>query len=66
MLEPAQIALVPLVAVTEIGVTETVTISVDEHPLISVPVTVYVVVVEGDAVGLAIAALSNDADGVHK
>ena len=53
-------------AVTTIGVTVTVTTSVEEQPFISLPVTVYVVVEAGVAKGFEIVALSNDAAGVHK
>lgn len=55
-----------LLAVTVIPLTLIVTVSVDEQPLMSVPVTVYVVPTAGVAIGLEIAALSKDAAGVHK
>ena len=66
VLAPIQIAGLPLVAVTTIGVTVTVTTSVEEQPFISLPVTVYVVVEAGVAKGFEMAALSNDDAGVHK
>jgi hypothetical protein len=45
--------------------TVTVTLSVAMHPLASVNVTVYVVVVVGNAVGLASVSLPNPSGGLH-
>jgi hypothetical protein len=46
--------------------TETVTELVAEQPLTSVPVTVYVVVLAGDAIGLESVVSFNPVEGLHK
>jgi hypothetical protein len=45
------------------GRTKTITVSEAVHPLLSVTVTVYVVVLTGDAFGLLILALSRETIG---
>jgi hypothetical protein len=62
VLVPIQMVDAPEILTTGRGVTVTVTAAVLEHPL-AVPVTVYVVVAAGDAVGLAAVVLLNPAAG---
>src|ERR1035441_6492733 len=47
------------------GVTVIVTALVFEHPLLSVPVTVYLVVIVGEAIGFAISVAVRPGDGDH-
>lgn len=66
MEDPTQIVDAEALAVTIIPLTFIVTVSVDEQPFKSLPVTVYVVADDGEATGFEMAALSSDAAGVHK
>ena len=66
MLLPIQIALSEP-AFTDVAiVTTTITVSVFIQPLALVPVTTYVVVTDGDAVGLAQLVQDKPIDGLHE
>ena len=64
MLPPAQIVAAPLAVTVGSGVTVTITDAVAEHPK-DVPVTVYVLVTVGEAIGFAIFVALNPVAGDH-
>jgi hypothetical protein len=66
VLPPAQIALLPATVTTGTPLTATVTEDVSVHPLLPVPVTVYIVVAVGVATGEAQAAQERVAAGAHE
>jgi len=63
---PAQIVLFEPAPITGNELTVTVTEAVSEQPLAFVPITLYVVVAEGDAVGLAQPVHDKPAEGDHE
>ena len=64
VLLPAQMVVVPVTVTVGVGTTVTVAVAVEEQPA-DVPVTVYVVVAAGDAVGLAMPALLSPVAGLQ-
>ena len=62
---PVQIFVLPVIVIVGIGLIVTNTEAVSVQPLLSLPVTVYLVVAVGVTTGLAQAVQDNVAPGVH-
>ena len=65
VLPPLQIALLPVTNTVGTVFTATVTVAVFVQPLLPVPVTVYVVLAVGEAIGLAHAVQESVAPGLQ-